>query len=324
MSDLAFELSQLDRVEHFPHLTEFEWEAIHRMVDKVGTLAVKSLLRNGDENAHRLAAQEFMAVELADARARASRTLAHPLKIDIERYCGDEKTPLRRWFCELDEAIAARQIFDEDQQVRYAMSQLAGKAKSWAYSLRSSDRECFPNLNDFKKKLQSTFEPPQSEFRIRAEFLGARQGSMDLHAYVQRMRYLASCVVGKPVDMSTQVTTFMTGLRDGPAKTQLFRSYPETLEEAFSIALNEDFNARQARGHGSRARPSLELSDPEPMDLSVVRQFNRSPRKGKCFRCLKFGHIARDCRASLPATDAQRRADGRKPSRDTSKNDEDQ
>ncbi|KAJ0397495.1 hypothetical protein P43SY_009302 [Pythium insidiosum] len=246
------------------------------MAKAVGNITVDLLLRNGDPEAQRLAAQEFMAVELTDARAQAQQTLARPprvdpIKIDTTKYSGDEKLPLRRWFCELDEAIEARQIVVTEQQVRYALSQLAGRAKSWAFGLKTSDRECFPSLDVFKSKLSATFEPPQSEFRMRAEFLSTRQGNLDLHGYIQKMRYLSSCVIGNPMDMSTQVTTFMTGLRDGPVKTQLFRVYPETLEEAFAVALGEDYNARQARSYGSRSRPSPEMPDAEPMDLSVVQ-----------------------------------------------------
>ncbi|GLE05695.1 hypothetical protein PINS_up014741 [Pythium insidiosum] len=78
--------------------------------------------------------------------------------------------------------------------------------------------------------------------------------------------------------MSTQVTTFMTGLRDGPVKTQLYRVYPETLEEAFAMALGGDCNARQARSYGSRSRPSPEMAEAEPMDLSVVQKQSGSSK----------------------------------------------
>ncbi|DBA02199.1 TPA: hypothetical protein N0F65_004834, partial [Lagenidium giganteum] len=165
-----------------------------------------------------------MVRELAEARAARQTTFVlsatlrvTPLKIEVSKYGGDIRTPLRRWFCEIDEAISARQISDAQQEVIFAMSMLTGKARSWAFGCKVADRECIPSLEVFKSALQNTFAPPQN------------QGVMDLHGYVQRVRYLASCVVGVPIDMATQVTTFMTGLRDGPVKTQLFREYPETL-----------------------------------------------------------------------------------------------
>ncbi|KAJ0392194.1 hypothetical protein ATCC90586_011592 [Pythium insidiosum] len=125
--------AQFEHAERYSHLTEYEWEALDRMAKAVGNITVDLLLRNGDPEAQRLAAQAFMAVELTDARAQAQQTFARPprvdpIKIDTTKYSGDEKLPLRRRFCELDETIEARQIVDTEQQVRYALSQLAGRA----------------------------------------------------------------------------------------------------------------------------------------------------------------------------------------------------
>ncbi|KAJ0393642.1 hypothetical protein ATCC90586_011372 [Pythium insidiosum] len=115
--------AQFEHPERYPHLTEYEWEALGRMANAVGNITVDLLLRNGDPEAQRLAAQEFMVVELTNARAQAHQTLARPSRVDpikiiTTKYSGDEKLPLRRWFCELDEAIEARQIVDTEQQVR--------------------------------------------------------------------------------------------------------------------------------------------------------------------------------------------------------------
>ncbi|DAZ94168.1 TPA: hypothetical protein N0F65_008260 [Lagenidium giganteum] len=141
------------------------------MADKAGDTVVKTVLRSGDADMQRLAAQEFMVRELAEARAARQTTpvlsatpRVTPLKIEVSKYGGDERTPLRRWFCEIDEAISTRQISDAQQQVIFAMSMLTGKGRSWAFG-----------------SLQNTFEPPQSEIRLRAEFLSVKQGVMDLH-----------------------------------------------------------------------------------------------------------------------------------------------
>ncbi len=120
----------------------------------------------------------------------------------------------------------------------------------------------------------------------------------------------------------TQVATFMAGLRDGAAKTQLYREYPDTLEDAFKIAMREDFNARQAKN----SRGKADFGGPEPMDLSLVTQRNdprplndwqdrpsrRWDRRDQqrnilCHRCGRDGHIARECRAPAPVSGASRR-----------------
>ena len=323
---------------NFPHLSHVEWEALTRMASSVGASVVKTLLRQGTPDAHRLAAHEFMAAELTQARASAHATPApqqaprsQTIKLEVSSYSGDERIPLRRWFCELDLAIQARQISDASMQVAFAMSKMTGRARSWAYGCRLADTMCFPNLEALKADMRSTFEPPETDFRIRRQFLTVKQGNMDMHDYIQHVRYLASCISGVPIDMPTQVSTFMDGLREGPARTQLYREYPTTLEAAFAIALREEYNARQARSN-ARARAAPVHVGPEPMDLSHA-EVRRSPRdqaprsaQRTCFRCRKPGHIARDCR--VPATGAAgtrgRAGHDVRPARSPSKNERDQ
>ena len=62
-----------------------------------------------------------------------------PLKIDISKYREVEEDSLLRWFVELDDAIRARHIVDEQMQVAFAQSNLAGRAKTWALSLKLRD-----------------------------------------------------------------------------------------------------------------------------------------------------------------------------------------
>ncbi|KAF1318319.1 putative retroelement, partial [Globisporangium splendens] len=159
-------------------------------------------------------------------------------------------------------------------------------------------------------RLKKAFEPPQSEFRARAEFLKLRQGKYDLHSYAQRARYLVSSIVNEPIDASTQVVTFMAGLNDGPIRNQLFREYPKTLDEAIERAMQEEFSIKQAKFNGFGPRPvrqhAVTHDGPEPMDISYAdATTSRYPRNdGKCFRCGKPGHIARNCKVSLPSQQA--------------------
>ena len=295
--------------EHFPHLSSHEWAALERMRAVIGEAAVISLLKSASPDEQRNAATSFMHHEIMNSHRQSATPVTTmrvaPLKLDVSPYRGGENEPLARWFVELDAAITARQLRDPIQQVLFAMSKLAGRAKSWAYGKRLAEPHCFYDLDDFKRELKKAFEPPQSEFRARAEFLKLRQGKYDLHSYAQRARYLVSSIVDEPIDIPTQVVTFMTGLNDGPIRNQLFREYPKTLEGAISRAMQEEFSIKQAKFQGFPARPPRQPNvvhdGPEPMDISYISTpGNERPRNdGKCFRCGKPGHFARNCKVSL-------------------------
>uniref|UniRef100_H3GWQ7 Retrotransposon gag domain-containing protein n=1 Tax=Phytophthora ramorum TaxID=164328 RepID=H3GWQ7_PHYRM len=218
-----------------------------------------------------------------EQRETAARTSVSPsatprvesLKLHVSSYVGREGEPLLRWLVEVDTAIAARRIVDPLSKVAFAMSCLGGRERSWAYGRRLTDPTCFSTYEDFKEELKLAFEPPQNEFRSRAEFLDLQQGKHDVHAYAQRARYLVSNIVTNPIDEATKVVTFMMGLRDGPVKTYLFREYPNTLEAAIAFAMQEEFSLRQAKLHVNAPRlmprPVVRPSgDPEPMDLSIT------------------------------------------------------
>ena len=228
------------------------------------------------------------------------------LKLDVSKYSGSDKESLLRWLVELEAALQARNLTNPQLQVAYAMSCLAGRAKTWAFGRRLADPQCFGTYQRFREALREAFEPPKSEFRARAEFLKIRQGKRDIHAYAQHARYLVSCVVEEPIDEATKVVTYMTGLNDGPVKTYLFREYPGTMEGAISLSVQEDFSLNQAYVHSTSYRAQRAHGSgegPEPMDLSSAEiSRGRFPRGKQCHRCHKQGHHAYECFAPRPAS----------------------
>uniref|UniRef100_K3WR07 CCHC-type domain-containing protein n=1 Tax=Globisporangium ultimum (strain ATCC 200006 / CBS 805.95 / DAOM BR144) TaxID=431595 RepID=K3WR07_GLOUD len=70
--------------------------------------------------------------------------------------------------------------------------------------------------------------------------------------------------------------------------------------------MQEEFSIKQAKFQGFPSRPPRQSNvvhdGPEPMDISYISTpGNERPRNdGKCFRCGKSGHFARNCKVSLP------------------------
>ena len=118
----------------------------------------------------------------------------------------------------MDDAIKARHIDDEEMQVAFAKSNLAGRARTWALNLQLHDPNVFESLAVFKNLLSQTFEPPRAEFRTLSDLLNIKQGTRDVNAYAQHVRYLASCMVANSVSEFVLITIFLQGLINGPVR----------------------------------------------------------------------------------------------------------
>uniref|UniRef100_A0AAV1T0Q9 Retrotransposon gag domain-containing protein n=1 Tax=Peronospora matthiolae TaxID=2874970 RepID=A0AAV1T0Q9_9STRA len=98
------------------------------------------------------------------------------LKIDSSRHKGTDEDSLLRRFVELDDAIRARLIEGDEMQVTFTLSNLTGRAKTWALGLKLHDLNVFELLEILKPRLKETFEPPRAEFRARSALLRLKQG----------------------------------------------------------------------------------------------------------------------------------------------------
>uniref|UniRef100_A0AAV1T4Z1 CCHC-type domain-containing protein n=1 Tax=Peronospora matthiolae TaxID=2874970 RepID=A0AAV1T4Z1_9STRA len=309
----------------YSHLSDVEWDAVERMGSTMGIHAVSVMLEALNRDAQQATIAKFIQNELDAEREKRQQQAAasgsmhsrrpETLKIDISKYRGVEEDSLLRRFVELDDAIRARRVDDGDMQVAFAQSNLAGRAKTWALGLKLHDPYAFGSLEVFKSRLRQTFEPPRAEFRARTELLKLKQGKRDVHGCAQHIRHLTSCISSNPVDEHTLVSVFMQGLADGPVKTHLFRIELDSLEQAISIAEQEDFSLRQARASSTSYRQPrrYDSGGPEPMELCYVESEKARSTDYKklqrCNRCQKTGHYAYECSAPRPVSRNTGRSD---------------
>ncbi|KAG3005457.1 hypothetical protein PC121_g11492 [Phytophthora cactorum] len=170
MSDASSVTSTSLEHDSLPHLSSIEWEALHRLTAASGEAVTQTLLTAGTEAQQRLAAQEFMARELADLRQRVStptptKNKTDTVKLYVSSYSGGGggRLHLNRWFCEVDIAIEARQLSTKLARTRFLLSKLMGKVKECVLGKLVADANCFPTVASMKADLRLAFKPPQDE-----------------------------------------------------------------------------------------------------------------------------------------------------------------
>jgi len=307
-------------------VTLLEWEALIHLSKRIGESPVRAALLTLKDEELRDFCQKALAdqIQSLQSQPRSSTGHSRSIKLDTSTYQGNEGEAILRWFVEIETAMSARDIIDPSRQVAYAMSRLAGRAKSWAYGRRLADPICFPDYASFKRDLRDAFEPPKTEFRTRTQFFSLTQGKRDILAYSQRARYLISCISEHPIDDHSQVVVFMKGLNDGPVRNELYRQFPSTLEAAITLALQEEFSLKQSQYRFGFTKPKApgkfptktpSAPQPEPMDISAITTSNTRSNSGSrnerakppvdkskivCRRCWVKGHFPSECRAPAP------------------------
>ncbi|POM75890.1 Gag protein [Phytophthora palmivora] len=209
----------------FPHLTDSQFGSVRKMAGIFGGDVLRSLAAaTPAEQAKRIEAfgtyERGLIAHVQGLQAPvAEMKLAQP---KVNPYEGEEGENLHFWVREVELAMGSALISTERLRVAFALSNLGGRAKTWA----------------------AAFLPANYEYRQRSRFLACKQGKRELHEYIQEMRVLAASLVGNPLPEHIKVTVFMDGLKVGPSRTQLFRVHANTMEEAIQIALQEEYSHR--------------------------------------------------------------------------------
>ncbi|ETV69575.1 hypothetical protein H257_14707 [Aphanomyces astaci] len=231
------------------------------------------------------AAQKITRLTRASESETPSTSRLKSIKLDVAKFGGAETEKLLRWLLQVSTAADSQRISDDATRVAFAMSHLKGRAEDWAFSKRLTDRHCFPSFAVFETELKAMFLSPNSDFRYRSQYLACKQGKRSLQEFIHDLRFLAANINDEEsLPEALQVTVFMDGLNQGPARTQLFRAYPDTFEEAVRIALSESFSSSLAH---TRAASS-------DMDVSMLAQASDDRT---CFNCGHPGHFSRACPA---------------------------
>uniref|UniRef100_A0AAV1UTM2 Uncharacterized protein n=1 Tax=Peronospora matthiolae TaxID=2874970 RepID=A0AAV1UTM2_9STRA len=134
--------------EGYSHLSDSEWEIVGRMSVLMGEPAISGMLESLSRDQQHAAINKNLQGGLAVERQKIAsiqqqgshQSMGGPththrpetLKIDITRYKGTDEESLLGWFVELDDAIRARHIEGDEMQVTFALSNLTGRAKTWA------------------------------------------------------------------------------------------------------------------------------------------------------------------------------------------------
>ncbi|POM75511.1 Gag protein, partial [Phytophthora palmivora] len=251
----------MDR-EEFPHLTDAQFESVRKMVGIFGGNALRSLAAASP-------AEQVERIEAFDT-------------LKVNPYEGKEGENLHFWVREVELAMDAALISAERLRVAFAMSNLGGRVKTWAYTREATTPGCFTTWAQLCQQLRAAFLPANYEYRQLSRFLAYKQGKRELHEYIQEMRVLATYAVGNPLPEHIKVTVFMDGLKVSPSRTQLVRVHVNTMEEAIQIALQQEDSHRQARtltsvwqGHNAssgavQGAPAAGASTgPVPMELET-------------------------------------------------------
>ncbi|KAF1327941.1 Pol protein, partial [Globisporangium splendens] len=250
------QIFRLEQFENFSNAQRLEGERNAQAQMQATASLTAEMLRSAAES--REALERVVSVVAGAATSLSSAASApqtpasqtprpRAVKIDAPKFDGADGDKLIHWLLAVERCAKAQLIDSNEQMVSYAISNLRGRASEWAFSTLLADECAFDTWDIFRAKITATYQPPNNEVLLQGRFFSLRQGKLSLERYIQEMRSLCAAITTSPLPESVKVPAFLNGLNSGPARQELYRRLPATMEDAIRIALVEQQSFRVSR-----------------------------------------------------------------------------
>ncbi|KAF1315165.1 Pol protein, partial [Globisporangium splendens] len=232
------QIFRLEQFENFSNAQRLEGERSAQAQMQATASLTAEMLRSAAES--REALERVVSVVAGAATSLSSAASApqtpasqtprpRAVKIDAPKFDGADGDKLIHWLLAVERCAKAQLIDSNEQMVSYAISNLRGRASEWAFSTLLADECAFDTWDIFRR------------------FFSLKQGKLSLERYIQEMRSLCAAITTSPLPESVKVPAFLNGLNSGPARQELYRRLPATMEDAIRIALVEQQSFRVSR-----------------------------------------------------------------------------
>ncbi|KAF1334477.1 Gag protein, partial [Globisporangium splendens] len=250
------QIFRLEQFENFSNAQRLEGERSAQAQMQATASLIAEMLRSAAES--REALERVVSVVAGAATSLSSAASApqtpasqtprpRAVKIDAPKFDGADGDKLIHWLLAVERCAKAQLIDSNEQMVSYAISNLRGRASEWAFSTLLADECAFDTWDIFRARITAMYQPPNNEVLLQGRFFSLKQGKLSLERYIQEMRSLCAAITTSPLPESMKVPAFLNGLNSGPARQELYRRLPATMEDAIRIALVEQQSFRVSR-----------------------------------------------------------------------------
>ncbi|KAF1327885.1 Pol protein, partial [Globisporangium splendens] len=250
------QIFRLEQFENFSNAQRLEGERSAQAQMQATASLTAEMLRSAAES--REALERVVSVVAGAATSLSSAASApqtpasqtprpRAVKIDAPKFDGADGDKLIHWLLAVERCAKAQLIDSNEQMVSYAISNLRGRASEWAFSTLLADECAFDTWDIFRARITAMYQPPNNEVLLQGRFFSLKQGKLSLERYIQEMRSLCAAITTSPLPESVKVPAFLNGLNSGPARQELYRRLPATMEDAIRIALVEQQSFRVSR-----------------------------------------------------------------------------